>query len=129
MRMLLTLLLAFAPMQASAQSQDDKGQAYCTYAFLGNMGFFAEKCRPKETRLTKVLMDINQNLEPKLLDAGLISTDDMLQGKADALAADCKSSDYQYFLDQLVPQIANLEQSLNSIARDARTPIRTECVP
>jgi len=129
MRMLLTLLLAFAPMQAIAQSPDDKGQAYCTYAFLGNMGFFAEKCHPKETRLIKVLMDINQSLESKLLDAGLISTGDVLQSKVNALNASCTSSDFQYFLDQLVPQIANLEQNLNSIADDARTPIRTECVP
>lgn len=132
MRMVLSILFAFVPAPLISQSTDqpfDGGQTYCTYAFIGPLASFAQRCRPEDAEIIELLTRFNKIVEPRLLDSQLITAEEIAKSETDAFAADCTSSDYRLIYDQLAPQIETMKQGLKSIEHDTRTPIRTECVP
>jgi len=132
MKVALSILFAFVPAPLISQSTDksfDGGTTYCAYAFIGPLASFAQRCRPEDAEIIKLLKRFNDVAEPRLLDSELITANEIAKGKNDALAADCTSSNYRFIYDQLAAQVETMKQGIKTIERDTRTPIRTECVP
>jgi len=132
MKVALPILFAFLPAPLISQSTEqsvDGGQAYCTYALVGTLASFAKRCHPEDEELIKLLTRINKTVEPRLLNGGLITADEIAKNEAYARAADCASSNLQFIYDQLTPQMETMTKGLKALERDARTPMRTECLP
>ena len=128
----LCVLVLFAPFQVIAQSAEvefDGGGALCFYVFIGNLDQFAQRCYPDEVELFEILQKLDRSLERRLLDAGLVTPEEIWDWEQYYKNADCTSSHPQHFLDQLVPQVSKLKKGLDDLLGDTRTPIRRECFP